>query len=93
MRTYVAGVIVTGLDFLCHLFNHYPLPCRWVNNRFHNWAFNILNPMSPLPSASSEECGRYSLPSTGYPLRCNRPKGHAGCCGRVQPGASIMFLK
>lgn len=41
---YIAGVIATGLEFVCHLLNHYPLPCWWTRNRVYSWAASILNP-------------------------------------------------
>jgi hypothetical protein len=77
-RFYVAGVVVTLLDFLCHLFNHYPLPCWWTHNRVFLWAFNILNPMEA-PAIPAHECGRTPRVSTGdRPPRCNMPRGHPG---------------
>lgn len=84
LRVYVAGVVGTGLTFLCHLFNHYPLPCWWTSNRLYRWADAITCP--------NEECGALQLPSTGEPLRCNRPRGHVGAHSYSVAGACIVWL-
>lgn len=78
LRIYVAGVVVTLLDFCCHLCNHYPLPCWWTKNRVYWWAYNLLNPF-PADAIPAHECGRTPRVYTGNtPLRCNMPRGHRG---------------
>lgn len=86
LRLYVAGVVATGLEFVCHLCNHYPLPCWWTNNRLYRWADGVCNPADGLDPS----CCNALL--TGSGLRCNQPVGHGGLHAYSVPGFSYYCV-
>lgn len=89
LRLYVAGVVVTWLEFVCHLTNHVGA-CWFSGNgpahRLYWWAWNVCNPDDGLdPSACNAFVG-------GSSHRCTLPRDHDGLHIHNGEGFSYVSL-